>query len=914
VPESSALDLAPGKIADATADETGSRSQFPRAGTMQIGSTAVTFALGAMWSVFVISFLIFDGAEPSKPADFAFYFSTFIAVPVAGYLALQLVPAVPSPTPIGLLIEILILALIAASTFVTSSFILVMLVCSYLIIVVVTALSPMVIFVRSTFKLTVLNVIWYLAVTTAVICGLNLALKKITPYLYWPYEDTSLGHPAGIGPDPARIVNGAIVALLVFAIIRALVAGFSGRQWTFDHRFRPLLWALAGALIVCLLMRPVPSFEPAHYSAYLGSLNLLRHGGWPFIDVFCQYGFAFLAYLPLGYLLPLNYAGAAIVTYIFNIAMLLVALGIVYRLVGECKVALPVASTLLIVVWLSLPYNVDVTPSVFGVRWLPTWMLALLLVPNVSAGHVVGSQLWQVLALNLCAAWSCEAHVVGVVIFGLHRALASRLTGAGRWRAVAGGLTALPLSLIGPAFFVVATLVARRQMPSYGVYLEFFQSYASGELYPWLLLAKTTLVTNIWLLFAFVYATIMFLALVSFMLGRSVLMPPGLLIGLSVLAITGIAQGVYLVGRSTQPVLAFVALPLYTILIVLFILFIDHVGRRKGLRYELALWGGMVIAAWPAGYAWDRIHTDSNYAGAPIPLNNASFLARCVDSGSCDPVRELRSLVSGIRDDTSVIDSPEFKAQSWHGDLVNLYRKWRDRAPAVAMLGEGRTRALMELDAQDALRANNLTNDVLSPTLARRHVHTLAALPAGSLVMLHRTMSFFETRLLCGLLDKYGMERVDSIRDLFVERIVPLDGSFAIGSPVIQSDGQAMLQLKDGSPVQATTAPPGTPAGRVEQFTFLGNIAIVEGWVDDSAAPGKSKTVVLASQNRIWSLARPSIDMTDAAGMNSAPAKKGFRLLVCGAYRGQIRDFRAYVWSPSGPAVELEYSSKGLPQ
>jgi hypothetical protein len=73
------------EIAGTPADEERSRSRFRQAGRAQIGSTALTFAFGAMWSVFVISFVIFDRAEPSKLADFAFYFSTFIAVPIAGY-------------------------------------------------------------------------------------------------------------------------------------------------------------------------------------------------------------------------------------------------------------------------------------------------------------------------------------------------------------------------------------------------------------------------------------------------------------------------------------------------------------------------------------------------------------------------------------------------------------------------------------------------------------------------------------------------------------------------------------------------------------------------------------------------------------------------------------------------------------
>ena len=110
-------------------------------------------------------------------------------------------------------------------------------------------------------------------------------------------------------------------------------------------------------------------------------------------------------------------------------------------------------------------------------------------------------------------------------------------------------------------------------MPSYGPYLETFEFYRAGGdrylAYDWLLLAKSNIATNIWLLFAAVYTAIIFLALSSFMLGRSLFMPARLLIGLSTLAITGTAQSLWVVGRPTPSLVALSALPLYTILICL---------------------------------------------------------------------------------------------------------------------------------------------------------------------------------------------------------------------------------------------------------------------------------------------------------------------------------------------------------
>ena len=232
---------------------------------------------------------------------------------------------------------------------------------------------------------------------------------------------------------------------------------------------------MIGYLLIC----PLPCFETSHYSAYLGPFHLFRQGGWPLVDVFSQYGLSFLAYLPLGFLLPFNYAAAALVTNVFNIAMLLVAFAIIYTLVGRCKFALPVSAILILVIWLSFPYNVSYTPSVFGVRWLPTWTLCWLLVRTTTVRQA-GAWLWAVVLLNVAAMWSLETHLVAVVVFGLHAALVSRIEGSGLWRAVAAALAAVPLSLVGHGLFIAATLIWRGRLPSYDIYFEFVQFYLFG--------------------------------------------------------------------------------------------------------------------------------------------------------------------------------------------------------------------------------------------------------------------------------------------------------------------------------------------------------------------------------------------------------------------------------------------------
>jgi hypothetical protein len=64
--------------------------------------------------------------------------------------------------------------------------------------------------------------------------------------------------------------------------------------------------------------------------------------------------------------------------------------------------------------------------------------------------------------------------------------------------------------------------------------------------------------------------------------------------------------------------------------------------------------------------------------------------------------------------------------------------------------------------------------------------------------------------------------------------------------------------------------------------------------------------------DRIWGLVRPGIARSDIAGINPNFLNSGFRLYACDASEGEVADFRAYVWSESGSATELEYS-RGVP-
>ena len=163
------------------------------------------------------------------------------------------------------------------------------------------------------------------------------------------------------------------------------------------------------------------------------------------------------------------------------------------------------------------------------------------------------------------------------------------------------------------------------------------------------------------------------------------------------------------------------------------------------------------------------------------------------------------------------------------------------------------------------------------------------------------------TRLLCGLLKKYELERVESTREVFVDRLVPLDHDFEIGAPVVEVDGTVMLPLRDGLRVPVAPTLPGIRGGRVEEFHVQEDTAIIKGWAFDTKALIVPRTVVLTEKNRIWALAQPSIER--AGSETGQVSKSGFRLFVCGFNRADFSDFRAYAWWGTGSLVELEQLS-----
>jgi hypothetical protein len=666
------------------------------------------------------------------------------------------------------------------------------------------------------------------------------------------------------------------------------------RSWSF--------WVAVAIFWCYALIDPTPAFHTLHYDAYVAPLHLLRHGGIPFVDVYSQYGLSFLAYLPVGTVLPYTYESAALVTRAFNVATIILALAVIYRLVGDRPFAFATGVLFVPFTWLAMPYNLDFTPSIFGVRWLPVWLLVLCLTPTFKSRPPYRHGWGAIAALNFCGLWSVETFIVAGAIFGFYIGLTSRLAGKSVARSTLVAIAASSWLLVGQLALALLILISTGRFISYVPYLEMVSAYGVGQNVTWMYLAKAEIATNIWLLFVIIYGVLLLLAFATFLSGSDLVSSRRLLLGLSVLAACGAAQGLYYVGRPTQPMLAVSALPLYVILCCCLVLLLFRVWKAPpSLDRTIALSACLAPLCVGLGYAWDR-------ASAPLTNrlmgpNNSTLLLRCLQAGECNPLRQFSVLAQAVRGDGAVpLHEAEVRRQGH--SIAELFRKWRDSAPAVAVIAPQRTTALVLVDAEDSLRANNLENSYLSARLVDEMRRRLANLPAESLVLTSNNPTSYELDLLCHLAKTKKLEQIDAGYGTDVFRMASADQDFAIGQQLEHVGGQTFIPARNGRKIRVAA---GALAGFVEELRVEDGKVTIGGWAVDLAIKQVPPAIVMTLNDQIWLVAAPSSEGKEIGSIDPGFVRGGFKHFGCQVNEEDLGTFRAYAISTDGIASELRY-------
>jgi len=165
------------------------------------------------------------------------------------------------------------------------------------------------------------------------------------------------------------------------------------------------------ALISILLFDAKLHFDPLHYGTYIGPANAVMGGKIPLVDVQCQYGLSYLLFSGFfSTILPRSYVGAAAITSAINVLYFFTFLMILRKIIPNAKYVYIIGSLCIFSIHHLFPYAYNLTPSIFGSRFLPPLILgyALICLPR-SKYFTVAS----LAALSLCLIWSLESAIYG---------------------------------------------------------------------------------------------------------------------------------------------------------------------------------------------------------------------------------------------------------------------------------------------------------------------------------------------------------------------------------------------------------------------------------------------------------------------------------------------------------------------
>ena len=241
-----------------------------------------------------------------------------------------------------------------------------------------------------------------------------------------------------------------------------------------------------GVLSVLALYDDTNFVDLSHYQPFVGPALLASAGGVPMADVYCQYGLIPWALIALAYkILPATVGTAGIVVRVVNViyyfAFILIVFAVARRRIAAVMLmflALLAAVTFMPGLY-SVPdlFNINATPSVTGMRFLPAAIMALVTVfdPGRRAVRIAG-----LVVLAASSLWSLESFVYTILpwagVLGLE-GIRDR-----RWRKVALDLTLGLLSILfAHALFAFIVYVWTGRVVDYRPYFDLFMTASSLE-------------------------------------------------------------------------------------------------------------------------------------------------------------------------------------------------------------------------------------------------------------------------------------------------------------------------------------------------------------------------------------------------------------------------------------------------
>jgi hypothetical protein len=574
---------------------------------------------------------------------------------------------------------------------------------------------------------------WMPALTVAPALALALGLVNIQRVIYYSYDPISRTPPF----SELRFAVGALIGTLFFAgfLATALRPVRLG-----SPRLVTAICAIFGVVLLLGLIDPYLMIDTLSYSPYVGPAFAVRNGAVPMLDTFSQYGPNFLIFAAAFSFAQTFYMASAIIT-LLNTAMAMAFVYIATEL-GLNRLFSFAAS--IFIVWFvhaAFLYNESYTPSVFAMRFLPPVLLVASLV-RMPAGRSI--TLDSGAATLLCALWSFEAILWGFLIYVVWlvvRSVGERRPIAQTMREVAGVL----LLVLGPhAILTLIYLALFHSPPRYDIYFELIFVHLAGSY--WLMLVEAGV--RAWILFGFVYGSA--LAYVGYKaLSGSADMRR--LAGIAALAVLGVLEFYYYVGRSATPILVFISLPMMILVLMACDWAIDALRTRanSGLPILAApvLAGALALFGFMGGVFVDRM-----FEPISRDLQTATLLRVCLPGG--DPTlcsaRRMLGLIKGA--DVAKGDYPptesggslSYTHSENKAEFTLVQRYVRESGRRVLLFGTDPVPVIFhspkDVASQIVYPPHAIgivypSVDGLSPTLSARAIATLDGLRAGDIVI-----------------------------------------------------------------------------------------------------------------------------------------------------------------------------------
>lgn len=270
--------------------------------------------------------------------------------------------------------------------------------------------------------------------------------------------------------------SGLVIAALVTWLLLRLARKVQGR--TADN-----VLLVSACILVGLSFDPYFAFDYLHHSTYVGPAIRSLHGGIPLVDAFGTYGvFVNLVFTAVFLVFSKSFFASGLTAALVNLLQAFVFLVIVFRATKNRWLA---ACGAVLVVWfhhLAIGYNLDMTPSVSGMRFLPGELLLLSL-----CFFPPGARFrWHsVAAFALGVMWSTESLVF---VTGTYTAFlfASGMLAGRRWvRIVAESCAPLALLVGVHAGYSLLIYSLRGEWPLYDIYSALTRTYRTDDGVQW---------------------------------------------------------------------------------------------------------------------------------------------------------------------------------------------------------------------------------------------------------------------------------------------------------------------------------------------------------------------------------------------------------------------------------------------